>query len=633
MNYGAKLLLIFIILTSTASATDNGQLNSGTIFNFSSIGVNITVLALQNFSQLQYPASPANTLKFTINGSTIQFNATTDKTIYNITRNSDVVNWSYTGSGNLIINATMQYLNANYSLYKEGVIQYTNLSSSIGAIYYTLSSVGNYSIRRVSGVPALIYPSNQSTQTISPFPYDQSFTWSNESSTKYHIQVAKDSAFTIIASDKKTETNQTLIGMIEAAQYFWRVRTFDGISTYGNWSNSFNFELTQTTLPSSDGTTGIQGIVYEVKSLGNVVIPGARVTISNSTWTDSQTTVANGYYLFKNLANNSNYALIATKLNYENSNVELVTTINGTWKIKNIYMQACVSGFNCFYNQKYVSIVTKTWYGAIEPGILLTVYKPDSADILDTKTTDPQGSAPFLLLKDQAYRVVYSNTTNGINGETTVYPRTDTDKLVILVTSPLGFFSHGGRNVFINTDVTVTSQIIDATTAYINISYVDAMAQTTGLTFYINQTNASDPINQTVISSQVIGVSSNYTASFIVTGYKGEGYIASVKGTHTTFGAFNYAYGVHFKGIKTDLGIDPTTLLFFSIGFVLFIAALFGQSTASQGALIVCGAAWFFYGLGWFDSIGINMGSALTLASLIAVWDNFNNRKRTEMIQ
>lgn len=634
--------LIFILfLVSSASASNNGQITNDTIFQLGN-DANITVLAPQNFSDSIDPGisiveNPPNTLQFVINDSNIQFNSTTDKTLSNITRNSDVVNWTYSGTGTLNVNATVQYQSANYTLYRDGTALYSNISSNNFTLIYSLSQAGNYSIQRISGVPALISPTNQSTQTLSLLPYTQTFTWSEEGTTQYDIQVAKDAAFSIIVSSITVTSNTTSIQMIEAAQYFWRVRTRSGTTT-GTWSEVFNFELTQSSLPSSDGTTGIQGIVYEVLSTGNLVLSSARVEISNSTWTGSTTTDSSGYYRFTGLRNVSLYSLEATKSGYGDSNAELVTTANGTWVIKNIYMQSCVSnyyGANCGTLQ-FVKFVVQNIWGTEYSGVTTNVYRGSGTTAIYTGSTGSDGSITFLLLKDQEYRLTFANTSFGINEEMTLYPQDPEYHIIVPYTTEYWYDNNQSYSEIGTVNITVNTTVNATGWGFINVVYTDPLSQTSGLVVDINQTNSSDPTNQTIVQSYSGGSSASYSVSHTVNTPSSKSYIVNVRATHTTFGSISRSFGVKFVGMPTTgLNFIPDWFkAFMAVGLMFFVAAFASVTSHNQIAGLVCVLGWVFYGFGWFASLGgqysLGVPAGLTLATIVVVMANMKERAENE---
>jgi len=168
-----------------------------------------------------------------------------------------------------------------------------------------------------------------------------------------------------------------------------------------------------------------------------------------------------------------------------------------------------------------------------------------------------------------------------------------------------------------------TTAIINSTAAYVNVTYTDILQQTTAATVYLNQTNNSDPYNQTVISSQD-GFSNNWTHSFIVTNYTGESYYVHVVAAHDTYGTIDKTYAVSFNDDIIFDGIPSKFFLYMSIFIMLFTGAMFGAQSVGQGSMIVCVEGWVFLAFGWFNSIdsglimvGLGFATVFSLIYLI----------------
>jgi hypothetical protein len=630
-SYGTKTWNVGV--TPLSFTGGEGQLASDTVFVLGN-GANITVLAPQNFTRIELLNStqtPPNTLWFTINSSQIQFNTTSDKNISKISYINPY--WNFTlntiNSTNLSVYAKMPAPSMNYSIYRDGVKAATNATNSTGWIRYSINGTGNYSIQKDLGKPYLISPTNQSTQTIVTLPYSQSFVWSNEGSAQYNIQVAQDSGFSIIISDMNVVTTSTSIGMWSIGQYFWRVRTYDGISTYGAWSEPFSFTLTGSGLPSSDNSTGIQGIVYETKPSGNIVLSNAIVSLQNLTHSFMTTTDINGYYLFKNLSNNSDYLIQATKKNYVDGAVLPIRTGNGTWVIQNLYLSACVSSFNCNINQQFVKFTVQTLFGTKYSYVEANVYLGTATTATYTELTDNTGAVNFWLIKDQSYRITFINSTLGINREITIFP-TDTEYLIIISGTGSAWQKYTTQRkdaIYTN----VTKAVINSTHAYINASYLDLLNETTALTIYINQTNAADPYNQTIIQQwSATAPMNNTNHSFVIPNYNGQQYIVHYLFSHGTYGTNAYL-SVSFTKSIIPSGISSRILLWFAIIFMVMIGAVFTHSTAELGLIVVSVVGWIFLAFGFLKDLNTTQVEiGLTITTVLGVIAYFNMKSKRE---
>lgn len=94
----------------------------------------------------------------------------------------------------------------------------------------------------------------------------------------------------------------------------------------------YSYNVTILMMPNSisgllNGAIG--GFVYA--KWDHSPIKGATVHISNATWSDTNTSIANGLYMFDGLATGSTYSVYAEATGYDNSDTESVTTsIAGT---------------------------------------------------------------------------------------------------------------------------------------------------------------------------------------------------------------------------------------------------------------------------------------------------------------
>lgn len=384
-------------------------------------------------------------------------------------------------------------------------------------------------------------------------------------------------------------------------------------------------------------TNGVTGIVYELNSSGAILpIANARVRLWNNTHSSDVITDAVGSYTFYDLANQTTYYLQATKTSeFKDGNSEIFTTVNNTWISKNLYLQRCVSGYDCFYNQNYIKFVVQNWFGTVKyPNVTVSVYKGTEAAASFTGTTGGDGAAGFLLVKDQPYRVTFINATQGISESFTLTPTKD-DTYYIIVSSVVTPWQTNTSYTQVGTvNVDVTTSTINSTHSWINISYSDGLSQTTGLLFYLNQSNHTMPTApQNIVSSFNAGATGNHTHNFTALS-SGRSYLANVVATHTTFGTVYRSYGVNFPGMQSTAAnfIPSFFKMLIAMGFMLFLGAVFGETRRAQGAGVVVVLGWIFLGFGWFDyfSSTASITAGLTVASLVVFMWNINERKNAE---
>jgi len=520
--------------------------------------------------------------------------------------------------------------NSTYNTFSEDFIGINILSGDTIELWLTRNEVfAVYSARNfriefdydyANFTPTLISPANGSLLSFNfpPQTDDITFTWSSIGTSGYQFQVAEDAAFNLIEYDITT-TIATTTQAIDSGTHYWRVRTNNVGLDDGNWSDTFSFLFTETT-PSISGAA-IQGVVYFLS--GNTPIPlqSATVFLYNATFTQQKLTGSNGYFLFENIENNSVYYIKASLKDYQTSEI-ITINVSGVMTY-NIQLKPTEPTF--FENDKqYVLFTTRwlfCWSDCDIEGATMTVYRYGEATPAqigaesNPKTTDSTGSASFLLFKTQQYRITLVNATQGINSEMTLYPK-DTSYLWLIDRADEPFQDHDvlQKDAIITT---VTKSVINSTAAYINVTYNDTLTQTTNITIYLNQTNAS------LSSSNGTG---NMTASFIVSQYQGKSYLIHFYGYHSEYGTIDYTYSVLFE--KTDVGISgiPSTLwLWFAVGIMFFTAAIFTASTVELGLIIVCAEGWIFLALGMFGDLpnhGVSLASfgvSLTVMSVFAI--------------
>lgn len=464
-------------------------------------------------------------------------------------------------------------------------------------------------------IPTLFEPTNASSNT-KPYPpltSDINFTWESLLSFGSNIVIAKDVNFNLIAVDTTTANNYS-VQSLEADEYWWKVQYYNSSSgTFYNWSAVFNFTLSSNTQTTSG--TAIQGTVSELINGAYVPLDSVTVYIQSSAanWSSSMVTGTNGYYLFDGLSNTTTYYVYASKTEYTTSTAEYVTTGSGTWTTKNILLKK-TEPTDFESDKQYVKFKARWLWCFINcdiQGATISAYKSGDVVAYASGVTDTTGSISFRLYKAQLYRVTVVNATAGISQEMTLYPK-DTEYIFLITNTEPTMQEHPVQEKDAIT-ISVSKATINTTHATITINYTDILAGTTGLTYYINQTNS------TVASWTWAAGTYNHT--FTISGYSGQSYLVRVIGQHSTYGTIDRSYAVPFE--KSGVGIadiSNTVWLWFAIIIMFFTAAMFTNSTAEQGLLIICAEGWIFFFMGMFSSLGsAQFAIGLTLASVIGV--------------
>jgi len=464
--------------------------------------------------------------------------------------------------------------------------------------------------------PTLLSPVNGSTQTLDfpPLLHDTVFNWNDTGAPSYKYEVSSDPDFNLLAGSGYSTINTTTISLV-ADDYWWRIYAYDpGSGNLSDSSTVFNFTI-EITEPTIEGTA-INGVVYEVLDGGSQDVSGALVSIYNSTWSDSLITGANGYYLFKNLKESDTYSLQTTKQGYVDSSIELVTTINNSTVTRNILLERR-SGAGDQYDFHYVKFTLKNIFDTRYSDVDVKVYEIDNPIEIFTGVTGEDGSITFILNRDQEYTLTFIDASQGIDESLTLYPKEDHYNVYVITKSIVPDDDYSSEEL----DITVSKQNINSTHAYINITYLDNLAETTALNIYLNQSVTNNLFNQTVIDSYS-GVSNSTTVSFVVEDYAGQTYFVNIDIDHITFGDVQRSYAVNFDGMEDAHGFSQV-YIWLAIGGIMFSGMIFKATNARQGAFVVCVVAWVFIILGWFDNLGdkgaLAITAGVTLATILSI--------------
>lgn len=458
------------------------------------------------------------------------------------------------------------------------------------------------------------------------------FSWVNITPYNYSLIIAKDASFNLIVVNKSIPFQNSSTETLEPNSYWWKVGTYnDSSAQYENFSNTSRFYLVRN---ASTGV-GVEGFVYEIVDGVKIPLTDAIVYTKNQNlnWSANTITDSNGYYIFQNLTSSITYQLFAKKTGYENSEYEYVVPTGVLIINKDIMIEKCISGFNCFYNQHYVKFTVQNIWFTKYTGVTATVYKGSELTVSDTKITGTDGSVNILLIKDVMYRITFINATQGISVTWTGTPA-QTQYYIITDATTSSWDTHG-TDASENIDITISTNM-DGSTGYINASYSDALAQTNGLIFYLNKTIPGDANNQSNLQIINAGTNNTYNASFTLSDYSGQSYIITARINHGTYGVIRYSYGVAFPALPSPLtNFDPTIVLMLFVGLILFFSSMFGQTSHVQGMAIICGFVWILSGIGIFSNVNAGAGFylALSLATVISVVANINERGKHEGLQ
>jgi len=381
-----------------------------------------------------------------------------------------------------------------------------------------------------------------------------------------------------------------------------------------------NYTINQT---SYAGETGIQGVVYEGTTETNAPIPSVIVTIYNNTYSDTTVTDSSGYYLFTGLTN-STYILTFTKDRYITVDFQYVTPTYGELYNKDVWMQKDTGQF---YSRHYVTFCVCNIWGTRYPGVDTVCYTTDNGNIDSTGTTGGDGTVTLSLFEDVEYSLTFTNATQGISEDLTLYPRDDYYYIIVGDTSTWTETEHAMCDEI---HITVAKKIINDTYVWINITYTDDLDMTTELDAYINETNLNDTANETPIAHYAFTGNLNDTShNFTVPMRGGQAYFVRLHNEHTEFGSNWYTYTVRRVGMMLDLGLPSGVYIYICIIFILFVGAMFGGTTSTTGAVSISALGWIFLAFGWLQpALGIFAPISVSAASVYAVSVAIIHRQR-----
>lgn len=495
-------------------------------------------------NQLSYADTTVN---FTWNASTDPDGDSIANYTWQIANNSaftdiwqqDVTTNTYTSSRTVGVNTQLFFrVRANDSYYPNSPS--SSWSSTINQRDVQLTSPANGSLIEFT------YP---------PSTTSVNFTWNatNTNAPYFQYVLSSDIDFNSIVSDT-TSANTYRTYDMSAGAHYWRVRTYYGGTTYGVWSPTFN--LTANATYGGDGTTGIQGTIYDPYGGTTSPVSGAKVFIYNNTWSNTMFTGSNGYYIFKPLADNSVYYITASASNYITSDIQTINTTAGIWRTHNIPIIRCTSGLECQYDKTYITFFVYNIYGGLYSSpVTVRVYK--DAVLYDTKiSTTYDSSVTFFLDKTQIYNVTFTGA-GGDSTYKTVYPQ-----------ASLGTPCYSNGICY--------SVVLGSYTPYMN-----------GVQYNISHTsstiwfNVSDPNSEITNLNVIIGNTSNNT--LFQGNYNGNPINASYAPPNTTS---LYTLTYNFSTVNNGF-IIGTQYINLSSGYVAKISTLANLSEAHKVFIMI----------------------------------------------
>ena len=581
------------------SVTDSSQINIGYLYSRKYILNEPTA----TIGDIQTPTST--------NYVTVIITGDTDNSTYNSSETK-----SFTLTPTLTINEIQFYSNSTDYSYTATLFWKQDLH------VYSLDNTINFSLPYN---PALDLYSPTDGLSISyvypPYNHDVDLKWENTTGNYEYFVTDYDTGATI--SSGSVLTNYTTVSL-PANQYKWYVKSYDDV--FDEWSATseiWDFEIENTY--AYNNTTGVQGVVYEYIADTTVPVDATIVNIWNDTWSDTQVTGTNGYYVFLNLSNDT-YYLKATKDRYIESSTERVTLVTNNMTTMNILIQKDTGQY---YSRHDVTFTVKSLFGTVYPDVEVNAYIDSSDLLVYTDTTDSTGSVVFTAMDEGTkYRITFIDESSDIDIEITIYP-VDTSYTVYvglgtIIDDLLDPDDTDQEITAVETSITKT--IVDDDNANITVNYNDVMSETSNLTFTLMQSIAGDSDNRTILSTYAFGAGNHSVSyNFTVIGYEGQSYFVLIESEHTTFGDIYRLFGVQFEDTSGLFGFAVKTIGFIGMIFIVWFALTSTSSAVPQTAVGLCAIATTFKmlsGWGYYISDG-----GLALAWIISIAAVFASSK------
>lgn len=466
-----------------------------------------------------------------------------------------------------------------------------------------------------------IYITNSSTGTAYSKKYETvEPTFSEANPEERYLHVA---ALTCEDSANSVPTTET------CANASWESNTLTGgyggsktTSTSAMWTISDWISGTAHVFSFTPDLTqpGVYGYVRDAET--NTEVHAALVTVANESYSKSLMTDETGYYYTIGLVPGSVYTVRAQKLGYAATEPLAVTAQTGATTRKDLYLEpALTDGGGVYYASHYVRliVVDKTWH---KLNATMTVTSVNTTLCTDYTLGD-DGAVTLQMTENIKYTI--QTTYGGVTQTDYIMPA---ESLYYIIWDA-GSSSLVPKQFYEFVTINVTKTEVDASTAFINVTYTDAKTNTDSVYFVLGQYANNGTFMELQTSQTFTG---NSSTGFVVTNYLGETYAVKAYIVHGDFGSVTKNYAVAFGG--NNLPFTGKALAYFGV-FILFIVAFqFGKAEHASGAIMLNGIGWLFWYVGIFEAFGsgINglMFGGLILATIYSLAAYINGRRREE---
>lgn len=281
---------------------------------------------------------------------------------------------------------------------------------------------GTMSVYNGTPAPSLTSPANG--------PYINStngkvtLEWNNLNSTKYELQVANDSGFTDMVLDTNVTgspaaPNQYKLSVNNDSSLHWRIRAMNDVtSQWTNYTTQWDFTVNGNDIVVA--TTGVWGVISDAVSAEPIL--GAVVTLTNGSYSATNVTTADGYYVFSVDQGTGVYTLTVQATGYASTPVMMPFNMNNTYIHEDIALTALPS----YFAPHNVTITVTDIMGQRFSGVTVSLYSPDNPKSNGkpdfTSKTDDNGNVIFSLNPTTTYTVWLNDSTQNVDQTYTLNP-------------------------------------------------------------------------------------------------------------------------------------------------------------------------------------------------------------------
>lgn len=276
--------------------------------------------------------------------------------------------------------------------------------------------------------------------------------------------------------------------------------------------------------------------------------------------------------------------------------------------------------------------VTATYMEASGPLDWLYSWLGMSATVTPQNTsltghTGTDGALNFMMIEMMKYHVIAVG--DEINVSMDVYPKDDTYTIWSSDFGSSQWFEHHYNELEV-IDFSASSAEVNSSYGVANVTYIDALHETSSAYVWVNRTEAGSPIEYE-ITNYTDTSGGNFTHSLWIPDPRGHSYIVRLNATHTEFGNVYRVGSFSFDSGPLQVGPIPESWhLPIALSLLLFIGMLIPISGTGPGLLFFCFAAWAFFGIRWLDDLAPRNTTmaAITLATVVTLAYIFKDKLR-----